>query len=309
MMLAKLRMEVLNPFHPLTILDPTHINKEKKIKNLPPTVPPAPPLPPIPPRDHFDLTDLGQATRLGLADAMSKGNRYFHLNSRLGSCKTDKGLGGTDIVTFFHPFLRKLKHIDAINSETPGYDPAVDAAWIVRYKERVKQYILQQMTEVIIHNVSRVVFPPAIHVVDEPQLNVAKRQRVPEPQGDILALNKKRTLTMQQASYMDIDDEDVDAAPPQVILLSPLERASVEYDLYMNIKISPAMQGNLTTPSGLIKYWMTSGAKQFPVMAVVALAQLGTPPGSGVLENDFSSFANLVTRHRALLDPAMIEMT
>ena len=43
-------------------------------------------------------------------------------------------------------------------------------------------------------------------------------------------------------------------------------------------------------------------------MAVVALAQLGTPPGSGVLENDFSSFANLVTRHRSSLDPAMVEM-
>jgi hypothetical protein len=207
MMLAKLRMEVLNPSRPLTILDPTHINKEKKMKNIPPTVPPAPPLPPIPPRDNFDLTDLGQATRLGLADAMSKGNRYFHLNSRLGSCKPDKGLGGTDIVTFFHPFLRKLKHIDAINSETPGYDPAVDAAWIEPYKERVKQYILQQMTEVILHNDSRLVLPPVIHVVDEPQLNVAKRQRVPEPQGDILALNKKRILAMKQASYMDIDDE------------------------------------------------------------------------------------------------------
>ena len=43
-------------------------------------------------------------------------------------------------------------------------------------------------------------------------------------------------------------------------------------------------------------------------MAVVSLAQLGTPPGSGVLENDFSSFANLVTRHRSTLDPAMVEM-
>ena len=76
----------------------------------------------------------------------------------------------------------------------------------------------------------------------------------------------------------------------------------------MNIKISPLMQGNITTPAGLLKYWMTSRAKEYPVMAVVALAQLGTPPGSGVLENDFSSFANLVTRHRSSRNPAMVEM-
>ena len=49
-------------------------------------------------------------------------------------------------------------------------------------------------------------------------------------------------------------------------------------------------------------------AQEYPVMAIVALAQLGTPPGSGVLENDFSSFANLMTRHRSSLDPAMVEM-
>jgi hypothetical protein len=38
------------------------------------------------------------------------------------------------------------------------------------------------------------------------------------------------------------------------------------------------------------------------------MAQLGTPPGSGVLENDFSTFANLVTRHRSRLDTGIVEM-
>ena len=38
------------------------------------------------------------------------------------------------------------------------------------------------------------------------------------------------------------------------------------------------------------------------------MAQLGTPPGSGVLENDFSTFANLVTRRRSRLDAGFIEM-
>ena len=113
---------------------------------------------------------------------------------------------------------------------------------------------------------------------------------------------------MKQAAYMDIDNEDEGELPQVPVILSALERANLEYDSYVNIKISLVMQGNLITPAGLIKYWLTLGAKEYPFMAVVALAQLGTPPGSGVLENDFSSFANLVTRHRSTLDPAMAEM-
>ena len=37
------------------------------------------------------------------------------------------------------------------------------------------------------------------------------------------------------------------------------------------------------------------------------MAQLGTPPGS-VLEDDFSTLANLVTRRRSRLDAGFIEM-
>jgi hypothetical protein len=48
--------------------------------------------------------------------------------------------------------------------------------------------------------------------------------------------------------------------------------------------------------------------KDFPAFTVVAMAQLGTPPGSGVLENDFSTFANLVIRRRFRLDTGIIEM-
>ena len=103
-----------------------------------PTIPPTPSPLPIPPRKHEDLTLIGQLTREGFTESMSKGNRFYHLNSRKGARKAENGLGGTDIVVFFHPFLRKLKHIDVINSETVGYDPVTDDQWIVRYKMRVK---------------------------------------------------------------------------------------------------------------------------------------------------------------------------
>lgn len=107
------------------------------MRNQPATVPPTPPLQSIPPREHNDLTAIGKTTREGLYDSMAKGNRFFHLYSRQGSCRPDKGLGGTDIVAFFHPFLRNLKHIDIINSETVGYNPDTDKAWVGAYKQRV----------------------------------------------------------------------------------------------------------------------------------------------------------------------------
>jgi hypothetical protein len=40
----------------------------------------------------------------------------------------------------------------------------------------------------------------------------------------------------------------------------------------------------------------------------VALCVLGCPPGSGTLENDFSSFANLLTRHRSSMLTSTAEM-
>ena len=45
-------------------------------------------------------------------------------------------------------------------------------------------------------------------------------------------------------------------------------------------------------------------AQGVQIAALVTFAELGIPPGSGVP----GSFANLVTRHRSSLDPAMIEM-
>lgn len=166
------------------------------------------------------------------------------------------------------------------------------------------------MVLVIMHNDSRAVIPPVVNHVQPTteEINAAKRAKRNEHEGDIMTVNKKRIQAMRSASYMDIDGEDDVAVIPPIVLLTPLERASIEYDLYIGIKISTLLQGNLTTPTGLINYWIGMGAKEFPVMSTVALAQLGTPPGSGVLENDFSSFANLVTRHRSSLDTAMVEM-
>ena len=107
---------------------------------------------------------------------------------------------------------------------------------------------------------------------------------------------------------MDVDsdgDDDVQAEDP---VLSPLQRVTTEFSYYMTKKTASALQISLTRPEGLIHYWMNTGKRDFPVLAVVAMAQLGTPPGSGVLENDFSTFANLVTRHRSRLDTGIVEM-
>ena len=78
--------------------------------------------------------------------------------------------------------------------------------------------------------------------------------------------------------------------------------------MYINTKISQLLQESLSNADGLIHYWNHAGLKNYPFLARVALSQLSTPAGSAVLENDFSTFANLVTRHRSNLDPAIIDM-
>ena len=252
-MLTKLRMETLNVLHPLVIIDPAHAIKVKMFNKRSPTIPPTPSPLQIPPREHEDLTLIGQLTREGFTESMSKGNRFYHLNSRKGACKAENGLGGTEVV-FFHPFLRKLKHIDVINSETVGYDPVTDDQWIVRYKMRVKQNIIDLMVRVIIHNDARDAIPPVLQPSPIPDTNRAKRPRGSDQSGDMLTGNNKRILAMKKATYMDIDDEDDNALPAEPAILSPSDRAHEEYNSYMNFKISPLMQGNLTTPTGLLKY-------------------------------------------------------
>ena len=93
---------------------------------------------------------------------------------------------------------------------------------------------------------------------------------------------------------MDVDSESDEEAP-----IAPEETAEVrarkEFLLYKSKKTSATLQISLVKPDGLVNYWKNQGAKDYPVLA---LSQLGTPPGSGVLENDFSTFANLLTCHR-----------
>ena len=84
-----------------------------------------------------------------------------------------------------------------------------------------------------------------------------------------------------------------------------LQRATIEFNHYMTKKTASA---SLTRPEGLTNVWQNMDKKDFPAFTVVAIAQLGTPPGSGVLENDFSTFANLFIRRRSLLDTGIIEM-
>ena len=70
------------------------------------------------------------------------------------------------------------------------------------------------------------------------------------------------------------------------LVLSPLQRATTEFSYYMTKKTASALQISLTRLEGLIHYWINTGKRDFPVLAVVAMAQLETPPGSVVLEND-----------------------
>jgi hAT family C-terminal dimerisation region len=312
-LLTDLRMDILNPDSPLVILDPILINLARRhIVVAPQQLPEFLPLPPNidqpVTRNHEDLTDIGRAARMGMNAALSKSNRFFHLYTKSGSCKPERSLGAFDIVTILHPFMKTLKFMNTINASSDGYNADTDDTWVDLHKNRIRQYYIDLMIKVIIHNNQQAVKvvqpqPPAAAVNNSPVL--AKRQR---GAADIQPASKKRVLAMKKNSYMDVESDGDQDAVPEAPLLSPLEQATTEFAYYMTKKTPSALQILLTKPEGLIQYWQTTGKKYFPVLSVVAMAQLGTPPGSGVLENDFSTFANLVTRHRSRLEPSIIEM-
>ena len=310
-MLTDLRMDTLNPNTPLLILD------SGARRRVPEVVQPAAdafgiiPSPPIDEplaRNHDDLTDIGRAARSGMNAALSKSNRFFHLYTRAGSCKPDGCLGAYDIVTVLHPFMKNLKFMNSINATSADYNPDTDDAWLDLHKERIRKYFISLMVKVITHNDNNVIDIAAAQPVAEADIPAAAKRLRGVEARDIQAASKKIVLAMKRNSYIDVDsdgDDDVQAEDP---VLSPLQRATTELSYDMTKKTAYALQISLTRPEGLIHYWMNTGKRDFPVLAVVAMAQLGTPPGSGVLKNDFSTFANLVTRHRSRLDTGIVEM-
>ena len=164
------------------------------------------------------------------------------------------------------------------------------------------------MVKVIVHNDKNVAFaviaPAAVAVLDYVPAG-AKRMRGIEAR-DIQAVGKKRVLAMKTSSYMDVDSDGDEEAEAEVPVLTARQRATTEFAHYMTKKTASPLQVSLTSPEGLIHFWQHTGKRDFPVLAVVVMARLGTPPGSGVLENDFSAFANLVTRRRSWLDADFI---
>ena len=154
--------------------------------------------------------------------------------------------------------MKNLKFMNSINSTTLDYNPATDDEWLHLHKERIKIFYISLMTTVIIHNDSQGVnvniTPPA--EIDIPA--AAKRQRAVEVR-DIQAASKKRVLAMKRNSYMDVDSDGDEEAELEVPVLSPLQRATIEFNHCMTKKTASALQIPLTRPEGLVNFWQNTG--------------------------------------------------
>ena len=296
--LTQLRTETLNSEVPLEILDPVVMNAAKKVNDSlhGPILEVNADLRVL--RNHSDLTAIGKATRDGMNYALSSNKRFFDRYTKGGCCKSNSHLGALDVIPVFHPYMKKLKFMDLINKSDPDYVAGLDDEWLVNHKLRIKNYIIYVMVIVINHENLNKVERQEIRDNDIDN-SVPKRQKI-NP-----FTNRKVVEAMRKSGAMEVDsDEDEEV----IVEATPLELATSEYNLYMNTKTSQSLQESLSTSDGLIHYWNHAGLKSYPFLAKVALSQLATPAGSAVLENDFSTFANLVTRHRSNLDPAIVEM-
>ena len=298
--LTQLRTETLNSEFPLEIMDPVVINAAKKANDAlhRPILEVNEDVRVM--RNHTDLTEIGKATKDGMNHALSSNKRFFDRYTKGGSAKPNSSLGALDIIPVFHPYMKKLKFMDLINKSDPNYVNVLDDEWLINHKLRIKNYIIDVMVKVIDHeNLNKGERKEVLEKEKEAENSIPKRQKI-NPFS-----NRKVVEAMKKSGAMEVDsdeDEEIRVEP------TPIELATSEYNLYINTKTSQSLQESLSTPDGLLHFWNHAGLKSYPVLAKVALAQLATPAGSAVLENDFSTFANLVTRHRANLDPAIVEM-
>ena len=107
-----------------------------------------------------------------------------------------------------------------------------------------------------------------------------------------------------RAVYVYTENVDSDGDIAEVPVLTSLQRVTNESVHSMTKKTVSALQTSLTRPEALI-----TGKKDFPILCPGCRSDGSTvPPGSGVLGNDSSTLANLVTRRRSRLDTGIIEM-
>jgi hypothetical protein len=107
------------------------------------------------------------------------------------------------------------------------------------------------------------------------------------------------------------DSDGSNQGVPALPVLSAKIRAEQEvqrYLAYSGKRIPLEVRSLLAKAPGLLDFWKGIGNVLFPYVAEAALGHLGCPPGSGVLENDFSGFANFLTRHRSTILTSTAEM-
>jgi hypothetical protein len=120
--------------------------------------------------------------------------------------------------------------------------------------------------------------------------------------------NEKALDDMDFLQDSDDDERNINDVPNDIPVLSSRIRAEQELEKYLAYNFSKNIQIQVVSSQGTIDFWMTVGKREFPHFAQVAICLLGCLPGSGVLENDFSALARILTRHRTRILPSTTEM-
>ena len=255
-------------------------------------------------RSHEDLSTVGLSVRSAVLEALYQGNRFFHIYSK--SYHTTLGNGGVsdhrrvhafDICCFLTPFLRKLQYIEHLNLKSEEFDAATDTQWIESYKRKVGQYVYDDI---------RAVIAAADEAADADDIAAT-------PRGPARTAHAQQFAQQLRHASMELDgfspgDDASEEEQTRGELQSADVRADLELQAYEQLTLTQEAKVMMMSPSGLQRWWVTTGRENFPNLYVVARSKLATPAGSGVLENDFSMSSNLLTRRRSLIDPSYAEM-
>jgi len=196
-----------------------------------------------------------------------------------------------DAAALSHPGLHKLRFVDQM-SDTSAYADVV--------KGRIKRVVLDQLEDLWWKGgFGR---EDAGGGVSSSSSSRVQRQRT---------LEGYRSTSSDIAACMSDDDDDAAGARGDAALTSEAW-AKQQLDEYLGwcagkvekVDIAKRMQWD-DVPG----WWWKTGSNMFPNVALVFQSLLAMPGAAASLERDFSIASNVLTVHRAQLDPAYVEMS
>ena len=240
------------------------------------------------PRGHMlvpanELTEIGRESRRQLRAGIVK---RFVRDRYLSTGDCDRASYVFDAAALAHPAMYKLRHVDRM-CDTPTQASHV--------KGQIKNVVLSKLQELW--------WDPASRKDDARGEGQSSRQKT---------LAEFRPKKPRYATFFGEDEEDDGERGTRggsgLRSVDWAEHQLNEYLAWCAGKCDKIDATKRMDWDEVPQWWLKTGCGMFPALGKVFQSLLAMPGGAAALERDFSIASNLLTVHRARLDPAYVEM-